>query len=223
MQILEDAVPVRAGQLIDGRNRAFTVAAAIHGPGRQQRRGQISDRSANRSRQILAGLRILLELDAVDAEHQLGDAIVLVGRGNTLGIFHGFRNIAADDERQEGAVEQFAVLRISAERRPVIGRFDCRIALPAGMAGGQITARGGQPGKFLGVRHLRGKLDRHIDEKCSKRGAGDAPGEAQGSHWRLLQSGGHARSPREPPRLSREWPFCVVAARTPGKTAPAAH
>src|SRR3972149_245277 len=46
VQILEDRVPVGAGQAVDGRYRTLAVAGAIGAPRGQQRRGQIGDRSA---------------------------------------------------------------------------------------------------------------------------------------------------------------------------------
>ena len=160
MQLLEDRVPVRPGEPVDRRHRALAVAGAIHAPGREQRRGQIGDRPADRLRQIAARGGILLALERLHADHQPGDAIVLVGLHDAFGIFHRFVDIAVDQQRQEGAVEQFAVFRVALERRAVIGGGRGGIALLAGMAGGQIAARGGYAGKLLRGRRLRGKLDR---------------------------------------------------------------
>ena len=143
MQVLEDRVPVRAGKLVDRRHGALGVAGAIHGPGREQRRGQIGDRPADRLRQVAARGGILLALERLHADHQPGDAIVLVGLHDALGKFHRFVDIAVDQQRQEGAVEQLAVFRVALERRAVIGGGRRRVALLAGVAGGEITARSG--------------------------------------------------------------------------------
>ena len=91
----------------------------------------------------------MLVLERVHAEHQFGDAVVLVGLHDAFGIFHGFVDVAVDQQRQEGAVEQIAVIRIVLERLAVIGGGGAGVALLAGMAGGEITARGGHAGKIL--------------------------------------------------------------------------
>ncbi len=153
-------------------------------PGREQRRGQIGDRAADRLRQVAARRGILLVLERVHAEHQPGDAVVLVGLHDALGKFHRFVDVAVDQQRQEGAVEQFAVFRIAPERGAVIGGGRGGVALLAGMAGGEITARGRHAGKVRRGRRLRGKLDRRRHQECGKRGAGGAPGEARKSHGR---------------------------------------
>ena len=59
--------------------------------------------------QIAARGGILLLLERVHAEHQPRDAIGLVGLRDALGELHRFVDIAVDQQRQEGAVEQFAV------------------------------------------------------------------------------------------------------------------
>ena len=57
-----------------------------------------------------------MRLSELYAEHQPGDAIVLVGLCNALGEFHRFVDIAIDQERQEGAVEQLAIVWVALER-----------------------------------------------------------------------------------------------------------
>ena len=135
-------VPVRTGEPVDRRDRALGVAGAVHGPGREQRRGQIGDRPADRLRQIAgARRRYCLCLSACTPMHQARQ------RGRSCrpaatrsAYFDRLVDIAVDRERQEGAVEQLAVLRIVAQRRPVIGGRGGCIALLAGMAGGEIAA-----------------------------------------------------------------------------------
>ena len=91
MQVLEDRVPVRPGELVDRRHRGLGVAGAIQRPGREQRRGQIGDRAAHRLRQSAARGAVLLVLERVHAEHQLGDAVALVGLRDAFGEFHRLR------------------------------------------------------------------------------------------------------------------------------------
>ena len=79
-------------------------------------------------REIAARARIMLALERVHAEHQARDTIVVVCFENALGKFHRLVDIAADQQRQECAVEQLAVLRIALERGPVIGGGGERIA-----------------------------------------------------------------------------------------------
>ncbi len=131
-----------------------------------------------------------LRLSRLHADHQPRDAIVLVGLRDALGILHRFVDVAVDQQRQEGAIEQLAVFRVALERLPVIGGGGRRIALLAGMAGREIAARGGNTGKLLRGRRLRGKCDRYACKKRGKRGAGDAPGEARRSHWRCSNEAG---------------------------------
>ena len=127
--------------MIDRRDCSFGVVGAVSAPRRQQGRGEIGDRSANRLREFAARRGILLALEVADAENQPRDAVVLVGLNYAFGKFHRFVNIAIHEERQEGAVEQLAVVRIALESRPVIGSRGPGVALLARMTGGEVTAR----------------------------------------------------------------------------------
>ena len=140
MQILEDRVPVRARQLVDRIDRDLGFARADLRPGRQQRGGQIGDRAAHRLGQFAARGRILLLLERPHAEHEPRDAIVLVDLQDALGEPGRFVDLAIGQNREEGAVEHFAVARIAAQRGAIIGRGRRCVALDAGMPGGQITA-----------------------------------------------------------------------------------
>ncbi len=157
VQVLEYRVPIGTRQAIDRRHRGLGVAGAIERPGREQCRGQIGDRAADRLRQVAARGTVLLMLDRVHAEHQFGDAVALVGLRDALGVFHRFIDVAVDQKREESAVEQVAVIAVVLERLTV-ERGGCRrVALLAGVAGGEITARGGHPGQVRHRRRLRGK------------------------------------------------------------------
>ena len=165
MQVLEDRVPLRPGQLVDRRHGALAVVRSVHAPGGEQRRRQIGNRPPDRGADIAAGDGILLLLEGAHAEHQPGDAVGLVGLAFAFGKFHRLIDIAVDQQRQEGAVEQVVIFRVALERLAVIGGGRGRIALLAGMAGRQITAGGGNAGKLLIGRRLGGKLDRRAGEK----------------------------------------------------------
>ena len=187
VQVLEDRVPFGTGQPVDRRHRGLGVTGAIQRPGREQRRGQIGDRAANRLRQSTARDAVLLVLERAHAKHQFGDAIALVGLRDAFGVFHRFVDVAVDQERQESAVEQLAVLRIVPQRRPVKGGGGAGVALLAGMTGGEITARGGHPGQVRQRGRLRGKLNRRGHQEYGERGAECAPGEARRRHGLVLQ------------------------------------
>ena len=127
-------------------------------------------------------------LSALHAEHQPRDAIVLVGLNDALGEFDGLVDVAVDQERQEGAVEQFAVVRVAFERRPVIGRGGAGVALLAGMTGGEVAARRRrccQVAAQLGA--CAASLTGAADENGGKRAAGNAAGEARKRHGLMLQ------------------------------------
>ena len=68
MQILENTVPIRSGQLVQSLDRATAIAGTGLRPGRQQRRRQIGDRTADRLRHVLArrGVAFLLEIAHAD-------------------------------------------------------------------------------------------------------------------------------------------------------------
>ena len=75
MQVLEDRVPIRAGEVIEGIDRAARIAGAGQRPCRQQRRRQIGYRAAHRLRETLAGERVLLLLERPHADDQPRDEL----------------------------------------------------------------------------------------------------------------------------------------------------
>jgi hypothetical protein len=60
---------------------------------------------------------------------------------NAFGKFHRFVNFAIHKERQEGAVEQLAIVRIALESRTLISCGGAGVPLLAGMTSSQVTAR----------------------------------------------------------------------------------
>ena len=85
VQILEDRIPFRTGQLVDIGDRRFGVAGAITGPARQQRRHQIRDRSADRLIDVELRGRVFLLFQIAHADDQPGDPIGFVHRQNPVG------------------------------------------------------------------------------------------------------------------------------------------
>ena len=155
MQVLEDRVPVRPGELVERVDRRMRIAGAGIGPGREQRRGQIGDRAADRLREILPRQRILLLLERAHAEHKPRDPVAAVDLHQPVGEAAGFVDIAFGQHREEGAAEQFRIARVGLQHVEVIGGRGRRIALGAGMPGGEIAARGGRMHEVLCRRCLR--------------------------------------------------------------------
>src|SRR5215510_186887 len=141
MQILEDRVPLRSGEVIDRRNRALAVIGGKCAPRGKQGCRKVGDRAANRLRQVAPRSDILLALEQIYAKHQASDAIVLVGQRYALGVFHRLVDITINQKRQESTVEQFGIVWIALERRPIIGGRRSGIALLAGVPRSKITAR----------------------------------------------------------------------------------
>ena len=106
MQILEQTVPIRARQLVDGLDRAAR-------PRWRRRTAQPESSVAARSvigprtdcRQMRPRRLILLLLDRAHAEREPRDAVGLVVLDNPLRELDGFLDFAACQQREEGAVE----------------------------------------------------------------------------------------------------------------------
>ena len=94
MQFLENCVPVRPGEMIDCRDGSLGIVGAVSAPGRQQGRGEVGDRSANRLCEFAACGGVLLALEAADTENQARDTVVLVDLYDALCEFHGFVDFA---------------------------------------------------------------------------------------------------------------------------------
>ena len=155
MHVLEQRIPLRAGQLVDIGDRALDVVGAVAGPARNQRRDQIGDRSADRLVDVDLGSGVFLLLEVADADHEAGDAIGLVDGQDAVGKLHRLVDIAVGERGDEGTVEQFVVLGIGAQRRTIERRRRIRIAFDAGVTGGQIAAGRGQRLEIALARKLR--------------------------------------------------------------------
>ncbi len=181
--------------------RGLELLGRRHRPGRQQGRGEIGDRTAHRLRELAPRNRVLLQLDRAHAEHQPRIAIGLVELQDALGEPGGFLDVAVGQHRHEGSVEQLAVARIVAQRRPVIVRRRRGVPFEASMAGGKIAAGGRSPRKIggggnLGLRGQRASRDGE-DGRCGERRTPDAWRRGQGSS---TPSGG--RSPLARPAFT---------------------
>ncbi len=183
MQVLEDRVPFRPAEMVDLADGVPDIPLALHAPGRKQRGGQIGDRPVHGLIELAARRAVMLLLDPVHAQHQPAHAVVLVGAQHAVGELHRFLDLAADDQREKGAIEQVGVLGVVLERVAVIVGGRHGVAHLAGMSGGEITAGTRHLGLVGGRMGLGVKLDRRRRENRGKRGAGDAPGEARRDHW----------------------------------------
>ena len=218
MQILEDGVPIRAGELVDGVDRMLRLVRVRHRPGRQQRRRQVGDRPADRLGELAARGRILLLLDRTHPEDEPRDAIVLVDLQNALGEPDRLVDLAIGQHRQEGAVEQLVVAGIAAQRGAVIGRGRGGVALTTGVPGGEIAARRRGPRKAIARLRLRlrasGEHSRPSYSECAS--AATAARRKAGEEITARRL--HLADER--PRRGRveqngEWPVWTRPARTP--------
>ncbi len=198
MQILEDGVPVGAGELVDGIGRELRLARARHGPGRQQRGGKVGDGPADRQGELAASERILLVLDRAHPEHEPRDAVGLVDLQHAFGQPDRLVHLAVGEHGEEGAPEQFAVAGIAAQRRAIIGSGGGGITLAAGVAGGQIAAGGGRAREARRRLRPRGEQSRESDGKHGQCGHGRTPEAWRRDHGLSTPSGG--RTPTVRPR-----------------------
>ena len=198
VQILEDGVPVRSGQPIDGLDRRLDLVGAVEGPGRKQGRRQIRDRPAHRLRQMLARGRILLLLDGADAEHQPRDAVAVVDLHDAVGELHRVLDLAVREHGQEGALQQFRVLRIGFQRGAIIGRGGPGIAFRPRLARGEIIARRRNARQLRGRRHLGADRDRQRRCCGGEHHASRASNQLRKSHG-LGLSMGRAVTPKRRP------------------------
>ena len=111
---------------------------------------------------------IFLLLEVAHADHQPRDAVGLVHRQDAVGELDGLVDVAIGQRGDEGAVEQFVVLRIGAQRRAIERRGGSGVALDAGMARGQIAAGRRQRFQIGLARELRGVVARYVRASAPK-------------------------------------------------------
>ena len=176
VQVLEDRVPIRAGEVVEGIDRAARIAGAGQRPCRQQRRRQIGYRAAHRLRETLAGERVLLLLERPHADDQPRDAVGAVDLDQPVGKLAGFLDITVGEDGEEGAAEEVGIARIGLEHVEVIGGRSRRVALGASMPRGQVAPGRGRVHDFLRCRWLRGERRRQPQDDDGA-GNGDVPGQ----------------------------------------------
>src|SRR5262249_61657867 len=133
------------------------------------------ERPADRLRDFPARNRILLLLDRTHSEHQSRDAVGLVDLQDAFGEPDRFVDLAGGQHGEEGAAEQLVVARVGAQRGAVIRGGGGGITLAAGMAGGEIAARGGRAREGRGRLRLRGEQSRASDGEYGESGRGRTP------------------------------------------------
>ncbi len=141
MQVLQDAVGLRPGELVDRFDRGLALVRPDIGPAGEQRRRQIGHRAAHGLRELLARRHVLLLLDAADAEHEPGQAIGLLDLQQTFGQPNRLVDLAVLQNRGEGAAQQLGITRIAAQGEAVVNGRRRRVASNAGMTRGEIAAR----------------------------------------------------------------------------------
>ena len=218
VQILEDGVPIGTGQPVDAspprpwHRRRRTCAQADSSVAVRSVIGPRIDCA-----RLLARGAILLLLERTDAEHQPATRSVLSACEMRSASLTDSSISPSAEQRQESAVEQIGVIRIVLERIEVIGGRGAGVALCAGMAGGEITARG----RHLGERSCGdGACAAKADGEHQESGKRDARSACRGSSEEVTGMlheaeliAGIARKPA-PKVWSREWPFCPAPART---------
>ena len=206
VEILEDRIPFRAGQLVDIGDRRLGIARAVARPARQQRRHQVGDRSADRLVDVDLRGRIFLQLEVAHADDQPRDAVRLVHRQDAIGKLDRFIDVAIGKRGDEGAIQQLIVLRIGAQRGAIEGRGGSGVALDAGMPRGEIAARRRQRFQVGLGGELRGAVGRMVRRlrqnragygQCGESNCGEGPTiHTSGKHHVRLAPGCMAGSLR---------------------------
>ena len=166
VQVLEDRVPFRTGELVDIGDSPLDLAGAIVGPARQQRRHQIGDGAANGLIDVFPGGGVLLQFEIMNADHQAGDAIGFVDHEDAVGELHGRIDVALRQRRNERTIKKLVVFRVGPQRRAIERRRGPGVAFHAGMARSKIAARPGhdaqiaRAGKLCGIGRMVGRLRR---------------------------------------------------------------
>jgi hypothetical protein len=114
---------------------------------------------------------VFLRLQIAHADHEASDPVGLVDGQYLVGEFYRLIDVAVGDRRDEGAVEQFVVLRVGAQRRAV--ERGCRrgVALDTGMTGGEIAAGGGEALQIAAGGELR-RIVRRVIRRLRRNRAG---------------------------------------------------
>src|SRR5262245_19125850 len=115
MEVLENSVPVRAGQLVQRLDCGAAVASAGLRPGRQQSRREVGDRTADRLREILPRRGIAFLFKLAYAQHQSRNAVVPIHSEQAFAELARLLDIALGQHGEECAAEQVGITRIELE------------------------------------------------------------------------------------------------------------
>jgi hypothetical protein len=201
MQILEDRIPLGAGQFVDAGDGLLGIARAIGCPAGQQRRHEVGDRPTHGLIDVLLGGGVFLLLQIMHANDQPRDAVGFVDGQDTVGEFHRGFDVAFRERRDEGPIQQFAVLRIGAQRRTIEGGRGLGIALDAGMTRSEIAARLGHGAQIVSAREWR-SVGRMLGRLCRQRSGQDERGRSSNGNRQAIETNGqHRNSPSS--RVSR--------------------
>ena len=230
MQVLEQRVPVGPCSLSIGSTAALVSPA----PCCAQAVSSVAARSVIGPRtdcvRFCLRAAILLLLERAHAEHQPGDAVVLVELHDPLGEPHRLLDIAVGEHRQEGALEQFGVAsdRRAARRGNRRRRRRHRAACRRG--GRRDSCRTPTSATVHARRHVGRDLSASArpaarqasrQKQCSgaEHDAGEAPERGRNNHDGCL----HGRRVRQPLRVGRRMAFLRPARKdgTPRRRMPA--
>ena len=155
MHVLEDAVPFRTRQLVDGVDGALGVVGTQCAPARQQRGRQVGDRAAGGEAELLARLLEIPGLERLHAEHEMRIAVVAVELDHPIREPRRFVDVAVGEHGVEGEFEQLRIALIGAQSRPVIDRGGIGIALQIGLARREVIAGWRDTGRVARSWRLR--------------------------------------------------------------------
>src|SRR5581483_493444 len=146
-----------------------------------QRRDEVGDRTSDRLVDVELRGAVFFLFQILNAYDETRDAVGLVDGQDLLGELDRLIDVAVGNRGDEGAIEQFAVLGIGAQRGAIERGGGGRIALDAGVAGGKIAAGRGQRLQIVARGKLRravlGPLGRLRKDRKGQRG-----GQRQGSN-----------------------------------------
>ncbi len=119
---------------------ALDVAGADIGPGVQQDRGEIALAQVAAAVEVLARPGEIARLDVAHGQRQPRGAVLRVARDEFLRQGETVGHVAVEQRGDEGALDQFEILRVGAQGFAGEGRGRQRIVLRLRHPGGEIIA-----------------------------------------------------------------------------------
>ncbi len=126
---------------IDELDGAAGVSFAGIAPGRKERGGDVALLAGAALGEMRARGRELLRLDRLNAQGEMGEAIVWFARDQAAGQCEGFGHVAVRDGGDESALDQARIAWIEPQRLAKKRRRRHCVALGAGDKGGEIIPR----------------------------------------------------------------------------------